>query len=150
MNSTQFFTDSMALELREALAGSGIELPVVGQVSEPDADGLRLEVRCEGAEDLIPGNYTVRLDCQLVLHFADVGMTADEVEGMLAAVGMVCRQVLREPWEYRVLRDPRPGRDEEYEAAPYLVLGIVPELQPVEVSGAAYVGVLGFRAFVQF
>lgn len=150
MNRVQFFTDSIAMTLRAELTARGITLPVVGAVTDPEPEGERLEVRCESCEELIPGNATVRLDCQLGLNLAASCMTAEEIEAELAAVGEACMAVLRQSWRGRALDDPRGGDDEEYQAAPFLVLEMVPEVAVPEVNGASYEGVLAFRAYVQF
>ena len=67
MNYVQFFTDSMAMTLADALSRAGIGLPVYGQVTDPEAEHDRVEVRCNGTEEIIPGNYTTRLVCSVVL-----------------------------------------------------------------------------------
>jgi hypothetical protein len=151
MDRIYFFSASMALELNEALEGYGVtDVVAVGLVNEPEPQRVRLEVRVENAEELIPGNFTTRLDCQLVLaNLGAVGV--DEARRLMGAVSMACWRVMRENWRMRALRHPLgEGADAEYDAAPFLVLELVPEVQPPEVNGASYEGVAAFRAWVQF
>lgn len=151
MNRTQFFTDSIAASLREVAEQLSFELPVVGQINDPLPEHARLEVRCENIEELIPGNHTYRLDCQVVLNLSAAAMTAEQVETTLEAASAVCRAALSEPdWRMQPLRDPRGEGDEEYREAPFIVLDLVTEVAPPEVSGVNYLGVLAFRAFIQF
>lgn len=150
MNYTQFFTDSMAATLEDALARAGIGLPVYGQVSDPEAEHDRIEVRCNGTEEVIPGNYTVRLDCSVVLLASASSNDAEEVEQMAAQVAPVVNGVLHRPWRNVPLPDPRPETDAEYEQAPFIVLDLVAEPANVETEGDGYALQLDFRAYVQF
>ena len=93
MNYVQFFTDSMAMTLADALSRAGIGLPVYGQVTDPEAEHDRVEVRCNGTEELIPGNYTTRLDCSVVLLASASANDAAEVEQMAAQVAPVVNGV---------------------------------------------------------
>lgn len=150
MNRTQFFTDSMALALRRELERRGIDVPVVGQINEPEPEGVRLEVRCEGSEEIIPGNQTYRLDCQVVLNLSASSMTAAEIERMMEDVSMACGETLGADWRHVPVEDPRGGEDAEYNASPFIVLDLITELQAPETNGTQYLGMLAFRAYVQF
>lgn len=150
MTYTQFFTDSMAATLADALAHAGISLPVYGQVSDPEAEHDRIEVRCNGTDEVIPGNYTVRLDCSVVLVLSATAQEAAAVEEVAAAVAPVVNGVLRRPWRNVPLPDPRPETDAEYENAPFIVLDLVAEPANVETEGNGYALQLDFRAYVQF
>lgn len=165
MNYTQFFTDSIAMTLADALAHAGIGLPVYGQVSAPEAEHDRVEMRCSGTEELIPGNYTMRLDCSVVLLVSARANDAAEVEQLAAQVGTVVNGVLNRPWKNTPLLDPRaetrlrvsqrslaPPRqaDAEYEQTPFIVLDLVPEPANVETDGHSYAMQVDFRAYVQF
>lgn len=161
MTYTQFFTDSIAATLADALAREGIGLPVYGQVSDPEAEHDRVEVRCTGTEELIPGNYTMRLDCNVVLLVSSSTNDAEEVEQMAARVAPVVNKALNRPpaaaygsgvtsWKNVPLRDPRAETDAEYEKAPFIVLDLVAEPANVETDGNSYAMQLDFRAYVQF
>lgn len=150
MNYVQFFTDSMAMTLADALAHAGVELPVYGQVSDPEAEHDRVEVRCNGTEELIPGNYTTRLDCSVVLLASASANDAAEVEQMAAQVAPVVNGVLNRPWKHVPLADPRAETDAEYEKAPFIVLDLVAEPANTETEGDSYALQLDFRAYVQF
>lgn len=172
MTYTQFFTDSIAMTLADALEQAGIGLPVYGQVSDPEAEHDRVEVRCTGTEEIIPGNYTTRLDCSVVLLVSASTTAAEEVEQLAARVAPVVNGVLNRPpaaaygsgvptsagayavtgtsWKNVPLRDPRAGTDEEYEKEPFIVLGLVVEPANTETDGSSYAMQLDFRAYVQF
>ena len=150
MNYTQFFTDSIAMTLADALAHAGIGLPVYGQVNAPEAEHDRVEMRCSGMEELIPGNYTMRLDCSVVLLVSARANDAAEVEQLAAQVGAVVNGVLNRPWKNTPLADPRAEGDAEYEQNPFIVLDLVPEPANVETDGNSYAMQLDFRAYVQF
>lgn len=150
MNYTQFFTDSIAMTLADALSHAGIGLPVYGQVSDPEAEHDRVEMRCSGTEELIPGNYTMRLDCSVVLLASARANGAEEVEQLAAQVGTVVNGVLKRPWKHVPLADPRAETDAEYEQNPFIVLDLVPEPANVETDGNSYAMQLDFRAYVQF
>lgn len=150
MTYTQFFTDSMAATLEDALARAGIGLPVYGQVSEPEAEHDRIEVRCNSTEEIIPGNYTTRLDCSVVLLASASANDAAEVEQLAAQVEPVVNGVLNRPWKNVPLTDPRAETDAEYEKAPFVVLDLVAEPANVETDGNSYAMQLDFRAYVQF
>ena len=150
MTYTQFFTDSMAATLADALAHAGIGLPVYGQVSDPEAEHDRIEVRCNSTEEIIPGNYTTRLDCSVVLLASASANDAAGVEQMAATVAPVVNGVLQRPWKNTPLLDPRAETDAEYEKAPFIVLDLVAEPANVETDGNSYAMQLDFRAYVQF
>ena len=150
MNRMQFFTESMASTLRQRLTEQGVKLPVVGMVNDPEPQEARVEVRVEDVEEIIPGNETYRLECQVAVNLAATSLSAEEIKQMLGAVGKASREVLSEPWRRRALADPRAEFDPEYAAAPFLVLDLFTEAAPLEVSSAGYEGVLAFRAYVQF
>ena len=150
MTYTQFFTDSIAATLADALAHAGISLPVYGQVSDPEAEHDRVEVRCNGTEEIIPGNYTTRLDCSVVLLASASANDAAEVEQLAATVAPVVNGVLHRPWKNTPLLDPRAETDAEYEKAPFIVLDLVAEPANVETDGNSYAMQLDFRAYVQF
>lgn len=150
MTYTQFFTDSIAATLADALAHAGISLPVYGQVSDPEAEHDRVEIRCTGTEEIIPGNYTTRLDCSVVLLASASANDAAEVEQLAATVAPVVNEVLHRPWKNTPLADPRAETDAEYEKAPFIVLDLVAEPANVETDGNSYAMQLDFRAYVQF
>lgn len=150
MNYTQFFTDSIAITLEDALAHAGISLPVYGQVSDPEAEHDRVEIRCTGTEEIIPGNYTTRLDCSVVLVVSASANDAAEVEQLAATVAPVVNEVLHRPWKNTPLADPRTETDAEYEKEPFIVLDLVAEPANVEADGNSYAMQLDFRAYVQF
>ena len=150
MTYTQFFTDSIAMTLADALAHAGISLPVYGQVSDPEAEHDRVEIRCTGTEEIIPGNYTTRLDCSVVLLASASANDAAEVEQLAAQVAPVVNEVLHRPWKNTPLADPRAETDAEYEKAPFIVLDLVAEPANVETDGNSYAMQLDFRAYVQF
>ena len=150
MNYTQFFTDSIAMTLEDALAHEGIGLPVYGQVSDPEAEHDRVEIRCTGTEEIIPGNYTTRLDCSVVLVVSASANDAAEVEQLAATVAPVVNKALNRPWKNTPLADPRAETDAEYEKEPFIVLDLVAEPANVEADGNSYAMQLDFRAYVQF
>lgn len=161
MNYTQFFTDSIAMTLADALAHAGISLPVYGQVSDPEAEHDRIEVRCTGTEEIIPGNYTTRLDCSVVLLASASANDAAEVEQLAATVAPVVNEVLHRPpaaaygsgvtsWKNTPLADPRAETDAEYEKEPFIVIDLVAEPANVETDGNSYAMQMDFRAYVQF
>lgn len=152
MNRTQFFTDAIAAELRPALLEAGIALPVVGQVTDAAPEGPRLEVCCEAAEEVVPGNYTMRLDCHLSLTGLHAAEREEETEALLYRVADACWPTLaaREGWKNRDLPHPVPGSDPEYEAAPFIVLDLIAAPDVLKTEDLTYVGVLSFRAYVQF
>lgn len=150
MTYTQFFTDSIAMTLADALEQAGIGLPVYGQVSDPEAEHDRVEVRCTGTEEIIPGNYTTRLDCSVVLLVSASTNDAAEVEQLSARIAPVVNGVLRRPWKNTPLLDPRAETDAEYEKAPFIVLDLVAEPANTETDGNSYAMQLDFRAYVQF
>lgn len=150
MTYTQFFTDSIAMTLADALAHAGISLPVYGQVSDPEAEHDRVEVRCNGTEEIIPGNYTTRLDCSVVLLASASANDAAEVEQLAATVAPVVNEILHRPWKNTPLADPRAETDAEYEKAPFIVLDLVAEPANTETDGTSYAMQLDFRAYVQF
>lgn len=150
MTYTQFFTDSIAATLADALAHAGISLPVYGQVSDPEAEHDRVEIRCNGTEEIIPGNYTTRLDCSVVLLASASANDAAEVEQLAATVAPVVNEVLHRPWKNTPLADPRAETDAEYEKEPFIVLDLVAEPANTETDGNSYAMQLDFRAYVQF
>ena len=150
MTYTQFFTDSIAATLADALEQAGISLPVYGQVSDPEEEHDRLEVRCNGAEEIIPGNYTTRLDCSVVLLVSASANDTEEVEQMAARVAPVVNEVLHRPWKNTPLANPRAEADAEYEKAPFIVLDLVAEPANTETDGNSYAMQMDFRAYVQF
>ncbi len=150
MNYTQFFTDSIAMTLTDALTHEGIGLPVYGQVSDPEAEHDRIEVRCTSTEEIIPGNYTTRMDCSVVLLASASANDAAEVKQLAAAVAPVVNEVLHRPWNNTPLADPRAETDAEYEKAPFIVLDLVAEPANTETDGNSYAMQLDFRAYVQF
>ncbi len=161
MTYTQFFTDSIAMTLADALAHEGIGLPVYGQVSDPEAEHDRVEVRCNSTEEIIPGNYTTRLDCSVVLLVSASANSTEEVEKLAARLTPVVNGVLNRPpaaaygsgvtsWKNVPLRDPRAETDAEYEKAPFIVLDLVVEPANTESDGTSYAMQLDFRAYVQF
>lgn len=154
MNQVQFLTDSMAGLIASALLSEGLELPVYGQVNDPVAEHDRLEVRCTGVDEIIPGNYTMRVDCEAVLHMGAGVNDAGEVEAAAAAVGAAVRSVLMRDWKNKPLPWPDALIDEqeraEYELMPFVVLDIVAEPQAAEVGGSQYEWATGFRVYVQF
>lgn len=150
MTYTQFFTDSIAATLADALAQAGIDLPVYGQVSDPEAEHDRIEVRCNSTEELIPGNYTTRLDCSVVLLASASANDAAEVEQLAAQVAPVVNGVLNRPWKRVPLLDPRAETDAEYAKSPFIVLDLVAEPANVETDGNSYAMQMDFRAYVQF
>ena len=156
MTYTQFFTDSIAATLADALAHAGISLPVYGQVSDPEAEHDRVEVRCNSTEEIIPGNYTTRLDCSVVLLASASANDAAEVEQLAATVAPVVNGVLHRPWKNTPLPPPpsygvaSAAELEEYNAAPFIVIDLVAEPANVETDGNSYAMQLDFRAYVQF
>lgn len=150
MTYTQFFTDSIAATLADALEQAGIGLPVYGQVSDPEAEHDRVEIRCTGTEEIIPGNYTTRLDCSVVLLASASANDAAEVEQLAATVAPVVNGVLHRPWKNTPLLDPRAEDDAEYEKAPFIVLDLVAEPANTETDGTSYAMQMDFRAYVQF
>ena len=138
------------MTLADALAHAGISLPVYGQVSDPEAEHDRVEIRCTGTEEIIPGNYTTRLDCSVVLLASASANDAAEVEQLAAAVAPVVNGALHRPWKNTPLADPRAETDAEYEKAPFIVLDLVAEPANVETDGNSYAMQLDFRAYVQF
>lgn len=150
MTYTQFFTDSIAATLADALAHAGISLPVYGQVSDPEAEHDRVEIRCNGTEEIIPGNYTTRLDCSVVLLASASANDAAEVKQLAATVAPVVNGVLHRPWKNTPLADPRAETDVEYEKEPFIVLNLVAEPANTETDGTSYAMQLDFRAYVQF
>lgn len=150
MTSTQFFTDSIAATLADALSEMGISLPVYGQISEPEAEHDRIEVRCSSTEEIIPGNFTTRLDCQAVLVLSATSNDAWNVTSKGMRIASVVRSVLGRDWRGKPLRDPRPETDAEYAAAPFIVLDLVPAATAVDTSTGGYELQAEFRAYVQF
>lgn len=156
MTYTQFFTDSIAMTLADALEQAGIGLPVYGQVSDPEAEHDRVEVRCSGTEEIIPGNYTTRLDCSVVLVVSASMNDTEEVEGLAAQVAPVVNGVLRRSWKNIPLQPPpsygmaSAAELEEYNAAPFIVLDLVAEPANMETDGTSYAMQMDFRAYVQF
>lgn len=151
MNRTQFFTDSLAGLLRARLSAAGIRgVDAVGSISNPQAEGPRVEVQVTSSDEMIPGNHTHRLDCQM----ACAGLSAAEDEGrvevLLERVSAVAMELLLEPWVNRDLPAPPGCQDAEYEAQPFVVLQLIAGLQPMETQDAGYEAVLPFRAYVQF
>lgn len=147
----QFFSDSMAATLSNALGAAGFTLPVWGQVTDPATDTDRVEVRVNGTEEVIPGNLTTRVDCtvELVLHTADAA-NADTAQQTAQRVGDVVLEVLRRPWHRVPLPHPQPGTDAEYDAMPFIVLDLLPEAQNMSTEDGAWRFSADFRAYVQF
>lgn len=150
MTYTQFFTDSLAKTIADALEQEGIALPVYGQVTDPEAEHDRLEVRCAASEEIIPGNYTTRLDCSVVLLVSASSGNAAEVEHLAAEVVPVVNEVLLRPWKNVPLPNPREEVDSEYEKMPFIVLDLLAEPANTETDGNSYAMHLDFRAYVQF
>lgn len=167
MTCTQFFTDSIAATLADALAHEGVGLPVYGQVSDPEAEHDRIEVRCTSIEEIIPGNYTMRLDCSVVLLVSASANDTEEVEQMAARVAPVVKGVMNGEWKNVPLSPPpsygvptsagayaetgaSAAELEEYNAAPFIVLDLVTEPANVETDGNSYAMQMNFRAYVQF
>lgn len=150
MTHTQFFTDSIAKEIAASAAAAGLELPVYGQISDAEAEHDRIEVRCESTEEVIPGNYTTRLDCSVVLVLSATAHSANEIEALAADVGECIMRVLGRDWRWAPLADPREESEAEYEAAPFIVLDLVPNPANVEAAGDTYEMRMDFRAYVQF
>lgn len=148
---TQFFTDSMAATLSQALSAAGLSFPVTGQVTDAAADDDRIEVRIVGTEEIIPGNLTLRLDgsIDLMLHTADSANAAD-AQQKAAQVGGVVLEVLRREWRRVPLPHPQPGTDPAYEADPFLVLDLIADPQSVTCEDGAWHFSTDFRAYVQF
>lgn len=150
MNHTQFFTDSLALTLSEALHAAGVrDVPVVGQINTPEPEHMRVEVQVLDTEEIIPGNETYKLEGQVALNLPGA-RPDEEQEALLDRISAPMRNALLQPWRRRPLRDPRRGTDLQYEAAPFIVLDMIPNLQPPETDTNGYVALLAFRAYVQF
>lgn len=150
MNHTQFFTDSLAATLSAALHADAVrDVPVVGQITDPAPEHMRLEVQVLNAEEIIPGNETYRLDGQITLNLA-AAQSAAEIETTLARVSPPVRAALLAPWRRRSLPHPLPGSDPQYEEAPFIVLDLIPNLQAPETDTFGYTAILAFRAYVQF
>ncbi len=154
MNQVQFLTDSMAGLLAVACEAAGVDIPVYGQVNEPIEELDRLEVRCDGVDEIIPGNYTMRVDCRAVLHLGAAVNDAAEVEAKAAAVGAAVRGVLLRDWKNKPLPWPDVLEDEEerreYELLPYVVLDLLAEPDDITASGSEYEWATRFRVYVQF
>lgn len=153
MNQVQFLTDSMAGLFAAACAAAGLELPVYGQVTDPTAEHDCMEVRCEGVDELIPGNYTMRVDCSVVLRLGAATREAEEIEALAGVIGEAVRGVLLRDWKYKPLPWPETLEDEaerqEYEEMPYVVLDMLAEPASVEVA-AQYEWAVRFRVYIQF
>lgn len=149
MNKTQILTDSLAMLVRGEMLAAGVDLPVVGEVNDPEPEHTRVEVRVESAEEIIPGNETYRVDGVIALRVPAL-LPADEAEGGLERVAAPVRRALARDWRRFALPDPRGDADAEYAARPYLVLALIPTVQSLEEDGEAYRGIVGFRAYVQF
>lgn len=151
MIETEFFTITVARELARGLACAGVSLPVRGQVEDaaPDDDGL--EVRVDEVEEVITGNYTVRLDGSVVLTLRATGNDRVAVLDTARRVrDVACEVMAPGRWKRRALEPLGPYLDEEYEAAPYVVLELVSQPGNVEVGDVGYEFSIGFRAYVQF
>lgn len=151
MIETEFFTKTVARELSRGLACAGVSLPVRGQVSDAEPADDCLEVRVDDVEEVIAGNYTVRLDGSVVLTLR---ATANNPWAVLYTVRRVrdvaCEVMAPGRWKRRALVHPGPYLDEEYEAAPYVVLEMVSQPGNVVVGDVGYEFSIGFRAYVQF
>lgn len=140
----------MAATIEEALSRAGVDLPVYGQINDPEAEHDRVEVRCDSMEEVIPGNYTMQLNCSVVLMVSATATDSREVLDVCKLVGKVVRDVLMRPWRYVPLADPRSETDAEYEQNPYIVLDLVAEPANVSVTESGYELQADFRAYVQF
>ena len=154
MNQVQFLTDSFAGLMASALITAGVDIPVYGQVNEPLEEHDRLEIRCEGVDEIIPGNYTMRVDCSAVLHLGAAVQAAEDIEAYAAQVGEAVRSVLQRDWKNKPLPWPDNvlAEDErrEYELLPFIVLDLLAEPQAVVAGGSQYEWATGFRVYVQF
>lgn len=149
MNKTQILTDSLAMLVRGEVRAAGVELPVVGEINDPEAEHARVEIRVESTEEIIPGNETYRVDGIIALRVPS-HIPAEEAEGALARVTAPVRRALARDWRRYALPDPRGTADADYAARPYLVLALIPTVQTLEEDGTAYRGIVGWRAYVQF
>ena len=154
MNQVQFLTDSMASLMAAELLSAGQDIPVYGQVNEPMEEHDRLEVRCEGVDELIPGNYTLRVDCRAVLHLGAAQHEAAEIEAAAAVIGDAVRGVLLRDWKNKPLPWPDSMLAEEerleYELMPFVVLDLLAEPADVDAGGSQYEWATRFRVYVQF
>lgn len=154
MKETIFFSDSMAAVLAEALTAAGYELPVLGQVSEAEAEQERVEVRVSGVDELVPGNFTMRIDGEVVLVLGAALHSAAECEALAVGVGDVVRAVLGQDWRYKPLPWPESWQDEaeraQYEQLPFVVLEMVVQPANVNAGSGWYECAVEYRAYVQF
>ena len=149
MDNTRFFTESISELIQRVLEERGIGLPVWGQVLDPETPCERIEVRCDAVEEVIPGNYTVRVDCSVVL-LLDAARPAAEAAALAARVSECARSVLERDWHNKPLPAPEAEVDEEYEAEPFIVLGLVAAVENVAPEGNEFAWRIDFRAYVQF
>lgn len=150
MNHTQFFTDSLAGVLAAALGAAGISLPVYGQIHDAEAPHNRIEVRCNGVDEIIPGNATARLDGSIVL-LLHATVSAKEAERTAADVAAVLETALApERWRKYPLPLPPAVQDAEYTAAPFIVLELCTAPAGAETAGQFYALAVDYRAYVQF
>lgn len=156
MTHTQFFTDSLAETIAAALHAAGVNLPVYGQINDPEAEHERVEIRVESSEEMIPGNMTARLDCTAAYVLGSAATTAEAAQERGAQVGSIVLATLRSIAPNTPLPPP-PGYGSDtpavlakYIAAPFVILRIVTEPGTVETAGESYEMQLPFRAFMQF
>lgn len=154
MVEVQFFTECIARKVSAALEAAGIDVPVYAQVNEAEAEHDRVEVRCDGVSEVIPGNYTMRLDCSVVYVAGVARSFAAAHVDAAAAVGECVRGVLSSHWHRVALEWPEGYGSEEEEAEyalfPFVVLDLFAEPGALDAGSGEYEWQCEFRAYVQF
>lgn len=154
MVEVRFFTECIARKVSAALEAAGVDVPVYAQVNELEAEHDRVEVRCEGVSEIIPGNYTMRLDCSVVYVSGAARVLAEEQVTRAEAVGACVRGVLSSHWHRVALEWPEGYGSEEEEAEyalfPFVVLDLFAEPGALDAGSGEYEWQCEFRAYVQF
>ena len=102
MQQIEFFTESLAQLVGDSMQEHGVDLPVYGLVNDPEAEHDRVEVRVDGVDELIPGNFTMRIDGSVVLMCGAAGMSDAEHSEVATAVGAAVRAVMMRDWKARL------------------------------------------------
>lgn len=138
---TRKFADAVARVLQEELERRGVNVPVLGEVSDAFADVERVVVLCVSAEEQIPGNSSYQLELEVQLYVPATGATSADTEARLDELAGGVRAAWKVLAECQTLDDYGCGCDL------YQVREVI---GPLEASGSHYQATYQLTVWAQF